>query len=366
MAQNIQLQLKALRKLKKVTQKDLADAIHVSFQTISKWENGTTMPDITFLPPLAKYFEVELEVLLGMKPIEQEIYVENYASEEYWAKRIESMKNWKLFHFNEDYLKFLVECVWKITKPVHMLDLACGYGYLAEKLLPHMPEGSAYTGVDISEDFLKEGRRLFQGNPQVEFIQGDVLSLELPKKYDMVISQLLLSYLPDAGEAICKMKALLKPEGMLVAIDQNLGLDEESFFIAKGESIFDKDIPNPKKVWQYSREHGEMNYRTGTELPFLFKRNGLKNIQARMSDLVFVCDGMVPESKEKLAKYKSALEQMSHVTGSYAYYLNRGINWQDAEKFVEYQEEIFRLLEEDDVFVSRASCLYIVWGEQNG
>ena len=40
MAKPLHLQIKELRKLKNVTQKELAEAIHVSFQTISKWENG--------------------------------------------------------------------------------------------------------------------------------------------------------------------------------------------------------------------------------------------------------------------------------------------------------------------------------------
>ena len=40
MPKNVELQLKALRKKKKVTQKELAKALNVSFQTISKWENG--------------------------------------------------------------------------------------------------------------------------------------------------------------------------------------------------------------------------------------------------------------------------------------------------------------------------------------
>ena len=49
----IQLRIADLRKQKKLTQQELADAIGVSFQTISKWETAASMPDITLLPPLA-------------------------------------------------------------------------------------------------------------------------------------------------------------------------------------------------------------------------------------------------------------------------------------------------------------------------
>lgn len=42
MAQEIKLALKPLRKKKKMTQKELAERMNVSFQTISKWENGVS------------------------------------------------------------------------------------------------------------------------------------------------------------------------------------------------------------------------------------------------------------------------------------------------------------------------------------
>ena len=46
----INLRISELRHKKKITQQELADVVGVSFQTISKWENGSVMPDITYLP----------------------------------------------------------------------------------------------------------------------------------------------------------------------------------------------------------------------------------------------------------------------------------------------------------------------------
>ncbi|MDE5698905.1 MAG: helix-turn-helix transcriptional regulator [Lachnospiraceae bacterium] len=54
----ILLRIADLRKKAKVTQQELAHSIGVSFQTISKWENGVNMLDITILPLLADYFKV--------------------------------------------------------------------------------------------------------------------------------------------------------------------------------------------------------------------------------------------------------------------------------------------------------------------
>ncbi len=49
--------LKKLRSDKNLTQKDLADQLHVTFQTISKWENDENEPDISTLKELAKLYK---------------------------------------------------------------------------------------------------------------------------------------------------------------------------------------------------------------------------------------------------------------------------------------------------------------------
>ena len=51
----INLRISELRHKKKITQQELADVVGVSFQTISKWKNGSVMPDITYLPMLANF-----------------------------------------------------------------------------------------------------------------------------------------------------------------------------------------------------------------------------------------------------------------------------------------------------------------------
>ena len=53
--------LKNLRKLKKVSQNDLADALSVSRQTVNSIENGKFDPSLTLAMKLTRYFEVSLE-----------------------------------------------------------------------------------------------------------------------------------------------------------------------------------------------------------------------------------------------------------------------------------------------------------------
>ncbi|MEH7612843.1 helix-turn-helix domain-containing protein, partial [Gottfriedia acidiceleris] len=58
-------QIAQLRKVNKITQMKLADQLGVSFQAISNWERGETMPDISKLPELAEIFNVSIDEILG-------------------------------------------------------------------------------------------------------------------------------------------------------------------------------------------------------------------------------------------------------------------------------------------------------------
>lgn len=55
--------LKKFRLQRELTQEQLADVLGVSAQAVSRWENGTTYPDITLLPTIASYFEITLDEL---------------------------------------------------------------------------------------------------------------------------------------------------------------------------------------------------------------------------------------------------------------------------------------------------------------
>lgn len=53
------------RKAKDMTQLELADQLSISFQAVSNWERGNSMPDISKLPELAEIFGVSIDDILG-------------------------------------------------------------------------------------------------------------------------------------------------------------------------------------------------------------------------------------------------------------------------------------------------------------
>ncbi len=58
--------LKELRKANGMTQEQVAEALNVSFQSISRWENGLSYPDITLIPIIARLFNVSTDTLFDM------------------------------------------------------------------------------------------------------------------------------------------------------------------------------------------------------------------------------------------------------------------------------------------------------------
>ncbi len=64
--------IKALRTRRGITQETLAAHLGVAPQSVSKWERGEGYPDITFLIPLADYFGVPLDTLMGRNAEERE------------------------------------------------------------------------------------------------------------------------------------------------------------------------------------------------------------------------------------------------------------------------------------------------------
>ncbi len=68
---NIGKTIRTLRLQHNLTQEQLADQLGVSYQSVSRWENSVTYPDIELLPALARCFSVSVDALLGQEDAEK-------------------------------------------------------------------------------------------------------------------------------------------------------------------------------------------------------------------------------------------------------------------------------------------------------
>ena len=80
---NIGNRIKELRKARGLTQEQLANAIGISFQAVSKWENNIAYPDITLAPVLANFFGVSMDELFDFSLAEKEKEIKEIVNEAY-------------------------------------------------------------------------------------------------------------------------------------------------------------------------------------------------------------------------------------------------------------------------------------------
>lgn len=73
--------IKRLRRQKGITQETLAERVHVSIAAVSKWERNESLPDISLLLPLASYFGVSTDELLGLNAAKNEERIQEIMNE---------------------------------------------------------------------------------------------------------------------------------------------------------------------------------------------------------------------------------------------------------------------------------------------
>ena len=72
---NLGNKIRELRRAGSLTQEQLAAALNISPQAVSKWEMGASYPDMTMIPIIASFFKVSLDELFDfdVKNVEKEI-----------------------------------------------------------------------------------------------------------------------------------------------------------------------------------------------------------------------------------------------------------------------------------------------------
>lgn len=62
--------IKEYRQKNHMTQEQLASYLHVTFQTVSKWETGVSSPDLSLIVPITKIFHISADELLGVNDVD--------------------------------------------------------------------------------------------------------------------------------------------------------------------------------------------------------------------------------------------------------------------------------------------------------
>ena len=174
-----------------LTQETLADRLGITFQAVSKWETGQTMPDTALLPKLAQTLNVSVDKLLSYSAFSGDVspYENFYQKEEYfWGVQPSNMC-----------LKVL-ELLPPI-RPLKLLDIGCGEG---KDAVFFARCGYNVSAFDISEAGLDKTKRLADSaRVHVRAFRANMLDYRLDEKYDILFSSGVLHYIkPDLRDEV--------------------------------------------------------------------------------------------------------------------------------------------------------------------
>lgn len=257
----------------------------------------------------------------------------------YWDNKIEYLKQSAALYYNDDYIQFLVESVWRLDKPVHILDFGCGFGHMGLRLLPLLPQGSKYTGIDAGSKLIAHGRSLFAELPyDAEFIVCDIHDVPVEQRYDIAICHAVLLHMTEPLRMIEKMVDCVKPGGRVIAFEPHWNSNNASFHF---DGIVQSQVTPLgllQKLFEQDTARTGKDGNIGMKLPLYFNRLGLVDVQCRMSDKVNLYD---PAADEGEASMLYEAMKFNHPGDREAFIdslISRGLQKDEAEQLYEAEK----------------------------
>ena len=138
---NFSKNLRRLRLAKNLTQEQVAESLGVSAQSISRWECGTTLPDVTMLPAIAKLYCVTID----------DLYRETSTAYANYAQRLGSV--FEATRQPEDFLQAEIEYRKLLQSGKYTMDDLRSYGILHQ----YMMQISRDNAIALFDHALKLG-----------------------------------------------------------------------------------------------------------------------------------------------------------------------------------------------------------------
>tara|TARA_B100001057_G_scaffold71463_1_gene65715 strand:+ start:683 stop:1519 length:837 start_codon:yes stop_codon:yes gene_type:complete len=152
------------------------------------------------------------------------------------------------------------------SKKFSLLDIGCGNGnflkYISKKI-----NNISLTGID----HLKNKK-----NKKVRFLKGDIEKNKSLRKYDVVISNMVIEHIEDVGKFILIQKKLCKKNGYII----NITINESSFLYKISRVLNFLKISKPMEML-YDKHH--LNHFSVNSLKVLFKKKKMHGSIVKLS-----------------------------------------------------------------------------------
>jgi ubiquinone/menaquinone biosynthesis C-methylase UbiE len=204
----------------------------------------------------------------------------------YWDNSSEYLQECFVLQHNLDYLDFLVTHVWKLDKISHLAEFGCGAGKMGLQLMPLLPRGSTYTGIDQSSKLISQGRHAWANTSwPVEFHEGSIYASPFTDgSFDMTLIHTVLMHVPNPERVIQEMIRVTRPGGLVIACEANRNAHTAMLHIAELNHQENVPLELFQRINREILKRTGVDHNIGVKLPVLMHQAGLKQIQIRVSD----------------------------------------------------------------------------------
>jgi len=135
---------------------------------------------------------------------------------------------WKYRKISSDRL---IAYLGKIKKPIKILEVGCGNGWLASKIAAI--SNTMVTGIDINKTELKQAASVFKNKKNLHFLYGNIQEgILLDQKFDIIVFAASIQYFPSLVQLLQNALKLLAKNGEIHILDSPL-YKEQDIILAK-------------------------------------------------------------------------------------------------------------------------------------
>ncbi|NNE65563.1 MAG: methyltransferase domain-containing protein [Pyrinomonadaceae bacterium] len=195
------------------------------------------------------------------------------------------------FWWNRDFIELMAKR-WDLDSRPTLLDIGCGQCHWSRLLVEYLKSPAVITAIDsdtkwaegsyeIEEHFRSHGA-------EVEFKHADATALPFEEdSFDVVTCQTVLIHLRDPEKALCEMKRVVRPGGIVICVEPNniagnlvkSNISKDDSIDGILQSIKDKLVLERGKV-----AAGEGDNSFGDLLPGTMSEAGLRDVEVYISD----------------------------------------------------------------------------------
>lgn len=190
-------------------------------------------------------------------------------------------KEWAIRRFSS---KKLITYLTKKKKPLSILEVGCGNGWLSAKLASI--KNATGTGLDINELELAQAKRIFS-KLNLSFIHGDIRNDIDEESYDIIVFAASFQYFLSVQEILNSCLSHLKKGGEIHITDTQFYTKEEAFKAKKRSLNYFNEAGFPSMSNYYF--HHELDELARYNYAVLYAPNQLVNKLFKRSPFPWIC-----------------------------------------------------------------------------